>query len=173
MPERRKRSRRWLVGGAVLALAVLPMLSLNGCAISTPYRTSDDGTVPPANDTVLVVITHSELAEGTDSESDFWSNVSAVADSLDGRPGFVGYRLRRQLLGRNSWTMTAWADEASLEAFVQSDVHQTAIREGWPALARARFARVTLPRSDMPISWDRAVAILDAQGRESVNTQNR
>ena len=149
------------------------MLNIAGCAISTPYRGADAGGDPSGDEMVLVVLTHAELAEGTDSASAFWSNVSAVADSLEGRPGFVGYRLRRELFGRDSWTMTVWTDVAALEAFVESDIHQTAIREGWPALARARFARVTLPRSDIPISWARAEALLDATGREYINSQYR
>ena len=173
MADRPKKIRRWLIVGAVLALAVLPMLNITGCAISTPYRSADTGLAPVGSDTVLVALTHAELAEGTDDASAFWSNVSAVADSLEGRPGFIGYRLRRELLGRNSWTMTVWTDEASLEAFVRGDVHQTAIREGWPALARARFARVMLPMSDIPISWDRVEALLDANGREYLNSQYR
>ena len=173
MPERRRSRRHWLICGAVFALAILPMLNIVGCAISTPYRSADTGGAATENDTVLVVLTHAELAEGTEDASTFWSNVSAVADSLDGRPGFVGYRLRRELFGRNSWTMTVWADAASLDAFVQGDIHQTAIREGWPALARARFARVTLPRSEIPISWEQVEALLDATGREYVNNQHR
>lgn len=173
MPDRRRKARRWLIGGAVLCLAFLPALNITGCAISTPYRGADTGGDALEDDTVLMVLTHAELAEGTEDASAFWSNVSAVADSLEGRPGFVGYRLRRELFGRNSWTMTVWTDTASLEAFVESDIHQTAIREGWPALARARFARVTLSRSDVPISWARAEALLDATGQEYVNSQHR
>ena len=169
MPDRRKRTLRWLAGGTGLVLALLALFPVTGCAISTPYR-SVAGVGPTADDdTVLVALTHAEIAEGTSTASAFWSNVSAVADSLEGRPGLLGYRLRRELFGRNSWTMTVWTDEASLEAFIGSDIHQTAIREGWPALDRARFARVTVPLSEIPLSWDRAKALLDAQDREYVN----
>lgn len=168
MPDRRKRRLRWLAGGAGLALALLALLPVTGCAISTPYRRAAGGG-PVGDDTVLVALTHAELAQGADAASAFWSNVSAVAESLEGRPGFIGYRLRRELLGRNSWTMTVWTDEASLAAFVRSDIHQTAILEGGPALARARFARITLPLSEIPLSWEEAEALLDAQGREYAN----
>jgi hypothetical protein len=84
---------------------------------------------------------------------------------LPGRPGFVGYAKRTRLFGNEAWTMTIWADEKSLNDFVESKVHQTAIRESINALASANFARVELKRAEMPLSWDRALQLLAQNGR--------
>jgi hypothetical protein len=50
-----------------------------------------------------------------------------------------------------------------MRAFVASEAHQTAIREAYSALASARFANVEVPRSDVPLSWESALALLEGQ----------
>ena len=65
--------------------------------------------------------------------------------------------------------MTVWDDHESLNAFVQSIAHQAAMREGWPALTTARFARIEVDRSDIPFPWKQAEKLLDTHGRTYTN----
>lgn len=61
--------------------------------------------------------------------------------------------------------MTAWENEQSLNNFVRSEVHQTAVANGMGAIAQGRFARITVKRSEVPISWSKAEQILKEHGR--------
>jgi hypothetical protein len=59
--------------------------------------------------------------------------------------------------------MTVWTDEESLNGFVESEVHQAAIRESMDALESANFARIKLKREEIPISWEDALNVLADQ----------
>ena len=147
----------------------LTLLSLGGCAIATPFRgpgyDADAGVAADRPETVVVVLTEAVLRDEGADRSAFWDNVGKVEDSLAAQPGFIGYSLRRELLGDRAWTMTAWRDEASVAAFVQSPVHQTAIAEGLGALQATGFARIEVKRDELPLDWERAVEILAASER--------
>lgn len=147
----------------------LALLSLGGCAIATPFRgpgyDSADGVAADRPETVVVVLTEAVLRDDRAGSSAFWDNVGKVEDSLAQQPGFIGYSLRRELLGDRAWTMTAWSDEASIAAFVHSPTHQTAIAEGLGALQATGFARIKVKRDDVPLDWERALEILAASER--------
>lgn len=146
-----------------LLFAATGASALGGCTVSTPFQGPaakaplDDGQ-PPA----LLAITHVRLGSNLARNIDFWKQIGRVVDAAERQPGYLGHALRRKLLVGEGWTMTAWADEASLQAFVRSDAHQRAIREGVDAIAHARFVRVTVDRADLPLSWQRAEQILAA-----------
>ena len=152
--------KRWIA----LLVSVLP---LAGCTIATPFKgpgyEPQKGITLAAVDTVYVGLTLAELKEDRELQAKFWYHVRKVEDSLETLPGFVGYSKRTRLFGNQAWTMTVWTDEESLDRFVQSEVHQTAIRESMEAIELASFARVALKREEIPISWEDALAILDAQ----------
>ncbi len=145
-------------------VAVVSALALSGCSISTPFRGSgydtDRGVILDGGDTVYVSITHAVLAKDRRLRSTFWTHVRRVEASLQQRPGFVAYSMRRQLFGNEAWTMTVWADESSVKAFINSDAHQRAIGSAAAALTAAHFARVELQREELPLSWERALELL-------------
>lgn len=146
---------------------VLPLMAtllLGGCQLATPFRGPD---LPPASphDTAIVAITHVVFNDDRAARRHFWDAVAHVEDSLDRRPGFLGFSKRTRLWGGEAWTMTAWTDEASLQAFVASPAHQGAMGTGYAALAEARFARVSLARHALPLDWTKALDILDREGR--------
>ncbi|HIP80056.1 MAG TPA: hypothetical protein EYH07_16550 [Kiloniellaceae bacterium] len=155
--------------GGRLTIAALSLLALGGCTIATPFKgpgfDPKEGVTLEGSDRVVVAITRAVLQGDRSERSDFWTNVWRVEASLEARQGFIGYSLRRELFGAEAWTMTAWIDESSLDAFVSSSVHQTAIEQSLPALGQTGFARFEVERDDIPLSWDRAVEILEEDGR--------
>ncbi len=145
---------------------LMSLSAIAGCAISTPFQGPGydrrQGVTLAGDDRVVVAITEAVLGGTRAQRSTFWDYVSQVEASLPGRPGFVGYALRREVIGNRAWTMTVWTDAESLDGFVQSDVHQAAIRTSMEALACASFARIDADRAEIPISWDRALESLAA-----------
>ncbi|MEM7023415.1 MAG: hypothetical protein AAF637_12605 [Pseudomonadota bacterium] len=152
-----------------LVVSIVSLLTLTGCVYTTSFRgpgyDAERGVTMGDKDQVVVALTKAVLREDGVGRSDFWTNVFVVSDSLAGRPGFVGSSLRTEVFGKNAWTMTVWTDEASLDDFVYGEVHQTAIREGFGALQAVRFARLAVGRDAIPISWSRALEILENEGR--------
>ena len=150
-----------------MALALLSLFSLDGCAFATGFQGPGydrrKGVTLPGEDRLLVGLTKAVLRDDGALRSTFWDYVFKVADSLPEQPGFVGYSLRREIFGKQAWTMTVWSDEASLIAFVESDLHQAAIRDALGALACVRFARLEIARAEVPISWERALALFEDQ----------
>ena len=128
-----------------MTLALLSFLGLEGCAFATGFQGPGydrrNGVTLPGEGRLVVGLTKAVLRDDGALRSTFWDYVFKVADSLPERPGFVGYSLRREVFGKQAWTMTVWSDEASLAAFVESDLHQAAIRDAMGALACVRFAR--------------------------------
>ena len=156
---------RWLQ----LLITLLLLSSFFGCVINTPLKgpgvDSGSGEMKDGAETVFVGLTYALLVDDPKLHSTFWSHVGKVEASLPGHPGFVGYSKRKRLFGNEAWTMTIWTDEKSLKDFIESEVHQTAIRESMRALDSAAFARIELKREEIPLSWKSAQQMLDKYGR--------
>ncbi|MCK6552240.1 DUF3291 domain-containing protein [Myxococcota bacterium] len=142
-------------------------LFLAGCPVAKPfsgpgYDRAIGAALGPGGDTVIVAITNAKL-DGR-ARGDFDLHTKRIIASLDAQPGFIGASVRTRLFGDEVWTMTAWDDEASLDAFVTSRVHLDGMKKGSAAVTAARFARIEVPRRELPLSWARAVELLDARG---------
>jgi len=152
-----------------LTTILMSAFSLIGCTISTPFSgpgfEPGKGVTLEGTDPVVVSLTYAELRKDRRLRSTFWEYVDKVEASLQGRPGFIGYSKRTIVFGHKAWTMTVWADNASLNEFVSSDVHRTAIRNAMGALATADFARLELKRDELPLSRDRALLLLETNNR--------
>jgi len=150
-------------------LFVAMTTGLSACAIATPFKgpgfSAGRGVTAPGTGPVTVAITQAVLGDDKAKRRSFWSNVGLIESSLDGQPGLIGYSLRRELLGDNTWTLTAWSNEDSLRAFVEDIPHQDAIRSSASGMTQARFARITVNREELPLSWSKAIEILEQQGR--------
>ena len=141
--------------------------SLQSCLqISSPFSQSELLTNLASDEKVVVGITHVELHPDSDANSLFWQHTYRVIDSLENQQGYLGHRVRRDLGGASGWTMTVWEDEAALISFKQSNVHTTAIANGLPAVANARFLRLTLNKSELPLPWNELEKKMDQQGRK-------
>lgn len=147
-----------------LASAGAIALGLSGCAVSTPFQKAEPQS-PPSSDAVIVAITEATLGDDAAQRRAFWANVERVDASLPTRDGFLGVSKRTELFGDRVWTMTVWEDEASLDAFVRSDVHQTAIAEAYGGLDGARFVRFEVTLGAVPVAWSDAIERLTTSGR--------
>ena len=160
--QKRPLFARWIV-------LIFAMIGLGGCAIATPFKgpgySSSKGVTASGSGPVTIAITQAVLKDDGTQRKSFWNQVSSVETSLANQPGLIGYSLRRELIGDNSWTLTAWVDEDSLRAFIEDVAHQDAIRDARGALMQARFVRTTLSRADLPLSWTTALEILEQRGR--------
>ncbi|MEM9487756.1 MAG: antibiotic biosynthesis monooxygenase family protein [Myxococcota bacterium] len=153
---------KFVYAGAAVVTVVALVLLKNGCTVARPFSgpglsaLSDSDTAP---DTVIVALTHAVV--DTAIRGDFDDHTMRVAEALDGFDGFIGYSIRKELLGDEAWTMTVWADRDALDRFVESPIHQRAIAAGESALRQARFHTFEVAATEIPLSWDRALAILD------------
>ena len=158
-----------MLGLLQLVITLLLLSSFFGCVIDTPLKgpgvESGSGEMKDEAETVFVSLTYAVLVDDPKLNSTFWSHVGMVEASLPGHPGFVGYSKRKRLFGNEAWTMTIWTDEKSLNDFIESEVHQTAIRDSMKALDSATFARIELKREEIPLSWKSALPLLDKYGR--------
>ena len=71
-------------------------------------------------------------------------------------PGAVGVSLIARPLRREYWTLSAWADQAALDAFVATPQHREAMRRLGPAMAESAFAFWTAPSDGPAPSWKEA-----------------
>lgn len=150
-------------------VGLISLLSLGGCAVSTGFKgpgySSGVGVTLPGEGPVLVVLTEAELGGDGDLNRQFWDHVGRIDKSMGNQPGLIGYALRRELLGKKGWTMTAWRDRDSLMGFVYGVAHQDAMDATRKAPTRMVFAQIEVPRGEIPLSWDRALTILAEKAR--------
>jgi hypothetical protein len=144
-------------------VALLPAW-LSGCALATPFRTPP-GAEGALGDQAIAVVTHAVLVDDPGLRRLFWRHTEAVDAALPAQPGYLGHSKRTTLGGGEAWTLTVWSDRRTLEAFVETTVHVTAINEAMKALVRARFARFPVAADEVPPSWRRALAALEERGR--------
>lgn len=150
-------------------LALILAIGLSACNVATPYRGPKVSSSGPAasatGPTVYVGVTHAVLKDDRQYRSLFFDYVKEVEESLSQNSGFLGFSKRVALFGNDAWTMSVWTDEASMDAFVRSEAHQRAIRNAFKALEYARFARLEINAEEAPLSWDRALQVLESNSR--------
>lgn len=150
-------------------VAFVAALAVCGCAAATPFKGPGydrrEGVTLVTDRPLVVALTEARLKPDRNDRQLFWREVRAVEASLANQPGLVGYSLRTRILGSDVWTMTIWTDEKSLDAFVRGDAHGRAISQSDRALELVRFARLRLGPAEVPLPWDRAIEILDEEGR--------
>ena len=148
---------------ATLVLALLAVLGLSACNISTPFRTSGEPVDP--DQVVVVAITHAVIKEDAHARARFFDHVATVEESLPANEGFIGFSKRRRVLGNEAWTMTVWTDEDSLNAFMHSPAHLAAIRTTGEVLEAAHFGRVSVRADALPLTWEQGLEILQNSRR--------
>jgi hypothetical protein len=150
-------------------LMILSLLNLlSNCAIGTPFAKSskinDFGLKPETQVTIAITEVDIEGASSS-NRSTFWDRVSSVRSSLDSNKGYLGGAIRREIFGSRAWTMTTWINEEALEQFVESREHERAMKEGEPAVKKAKFYRGKRAWSEIPLDWKEAERLIDEEGR--------
>ena len=158
----------WKLSIALFASIAALLAIVPGCTIGLPFRgpgydSSDGVTDPNADDQVLVALTYTVVNGNGEERSAFRRGISSVVDSLEEQPGLIGFSVRRELFGKQAWTMSVWTDEDSLDAFVDSSAHREAMSSGGRALEMVRSLRLEVPRAEIPLSWKRVEELFDAQ----------
>jgi hypothetical protein len=161
------RSMGWI------ALVMAPLM-LMGCATSPPRGVvrlegpGIDATTgrPIGTETVVIGLTHAKLGSRLDRNARFWWHSIRTVGSLPRNQGYLGYSIRTYILAGEAWTVTVWQDEASMKAFFLSPTHKAAMRNGYSAMAAARFGRIVKKASDFPISWEEIQVELAKDKRE-------
>jgi heme-degrading monooxygenase HmoA len=95
----------------------------------------------------------------------FFRQTRAIQSQLESSDGLVGYSLRAQLLGKKSWTLSVWKDEAALTEFVRKAPHKDTMKGLRPQLTDARrFVRWKVAGSGVPPGWGEALRRIDEEG---------
>lgn len=90
----------------------------------------------------------------------FMLGIVRVMRQLRGAEGLCGYSLRAEPVRGVYWTLSAWTDAETMNAFVGADPHHAVMRSLARSLGTPTF---TQWQTDVvPVSWDDAVARLTA-----------
>ena len=72
--------------------------------------------------------------------------------------GLIGYSLRARLASKRFWTLSAWEDAATLQAFVAARPHVAVMKAMAPYMGVTRFVRWNVKGSELPLRWDVALS---------------
>ncbi len=137
-------------------LLLLILLSFASCTISTPFRKIEGNSDKDPNRIVLVSFTHVILGENSDINELFWDYVFKINDQISTTDGAIGHSLRKKIFADEGWTMSVWEDHNWMMQFVDSDLHKEALEKTASAISKVEYARVKMPLSKVPPSWEEA-----------------
>jgi quinol monooxygenase YgiN len=83
----------------------------------------------------------------------FLRDAQAIRRQLRTTPGLVGYALDADIFRKTFWTLSAWRDDASLQAFVQSEPHRAVMTRIHPLMNQPAFAFDRVPGRELPPKW--------------------
>ena len=83
----------------------------------------------------------------------FFRGVMAVRRQLASASGLVGYSLRARIGAKRYWTLSVWADEASLREFMRAPPHVDLMTALHPVIGRTRFVQWTITSEDGLPTW--------------------
>ncbi|MEV0355615.1 antibiotic biosynthesis monooxygenase [Nocardia sp. NPDC050697] len=76
-----------------------------------------------------------------------------IRKQLRQAPGCVGYTLDARLPRKTFWTLSAWSDEAAMEAFVRSGTHALMLADMAGRVGTPGFVASTASPEQIPLSW--------------------
>ena len=145
-----------------------------GCAVSSPFRGpgvarwSGRLNLDPGQP-VVVALTQARL--DPDRRKPFDRATHRVYGSLGSQPGILGYSVRTRIGAAEVWTMTVWIDEASLDGFLASELHRSAIREGRASLIGGKTLHKTVAAYELPLPWKEAEELLEREGMDVMTSR--
>ena len=145
------------------------MSVLNLLVIKSPLKTPGlkRGVAVNAgeNDQVVIGLTYIKTGGSWSKNRLFWKWVRQVYKTMEKHDGIIAYGISREIFGKQGWTISVWQDDKSLNNFVQSDIHQQAIKQGMPALVKTSFTRLTTHKDNTPLSWQKVKELINNQSK--------
>jgi quinol monooxygenase YgiN len=80
-----------------------------------------------------------------------------VMKQLSSANDLLGYSLLARPLSKRFWTLSAWANEEALRAFVQDPPHQRIMAALAPHMGETKFVRWAVKGSQLPLQWHEAL----------------
>lgn len=120
----------------------------------TPWRSLSQ---PDPGRQYVALLTALGLQRARDVPLLFW-HTWRIWGQLRKSRGLVGYSLRAELLSQRFWTLSAWEDELTLQAFVRTLPHVRIMKVMAPRTRANSFLRWTILGADLPPRWDDALA---------------
>jgi heme-degrading monooxygenase HmoA len=87
----------------------------------------------------------------------FLLHTARIMAQLRRSKGLLGFSLRAELLAKRFWTLSAWQNEAALQAFVRAQPHSQTMRAMASRMGATLFLRWTVKGSELPASWEEAL----------------
>lgn len=131
-------------------------------AVHSPVR-----LLPAARDlapSALVVMSLTHARIYMEKRGAFERATLALLGQLGDAEGLLMYSIRRELLGDQAWTMTAWRADEYRDQFLASEMHSLALLSARDSIKSMRSRRISLTVNDLPLRWSRALRLL---GQES------
>lgn len=138
-------------------LSLLSLFLLGACSISRPisgpgydartklFRTKNTNTV-------FVSITNAKLIGSKRISFDRYTQELYL--TLDGRRGYLGGSIRKEIFGNEVWTFTVWENHEAMKEFVYSRDHLNAIYMSSEAIEVMRSINFDHPSSTQ-LNWER------------------
>lgn len=95
-----------------------------------------------------------------------------VQRQLKGTSGLVRYGLRTNFIRKQYWTFSVWADQVSLDAFLQAEPHAVAMRRMHRWVVPGDSAFVTWDSADDSINWEEGLDRLRSSLAHGPNESN-
>jgi quinol monooxygenase YgiN len=102
----------------------------------------------------------------------FMSSALKLRKQVLDMPGALGVSLIAQPSRKTFWTLSAWTDEAALEAFVATPAHLAVMRRFHDRLDHPSFATWTVPTAELPKPRSNASAMWDDARQRLVAANN-
>jgi quinol monooxygenase YgiN len=93
----------------------------------------------------------------------FFFYTAQVVKQLASAAGVLGYSVLAHPSSKRFWTLSAWKDDAALQAFVQYPPHVRIMNALTLHMHETNFVRWTVKGSELPLSWDDALIRLPLQ----------
>ena len=87
----------------------------------------------------------------------FFLYTAQVMKQLASAQGLVGYSLLARPISKRFWTLSAWANDEALRAFVQYLPHVKIMTALAPHMGKTEFVRWNVNGSELPLKWDDAL----------------
>ena len=90
----------------------------------------------------------------------FFAYTFQIQKQLASTPGAVGYSLLARPLSKKFWTLSAWENDAALQAFVRHPPHVRIMTALARHMRKTAFVRWPVKGGQLPLNWEDALARL-------------